>query len=399
MFPARLPVIATLDGTRQLSQEHGMNTLEFGPEDKRYTRKIMEAVIRVGIVALLILWSFEIFKPFLGPIVWGIIISIACFGIFSWLKERVGGRDGLAATLFALIALALLITPTIMLSESTLQSAQTLSQNLDSGSVTVPPPPQRVANVPIVGEQVYETWSLASRNLEGALDRFKPQIEALSKALLARAIGTGVDILLFAVSIIIAAVFMAYAESASRMGRSIFVRLAGERGAMFVDLTRDVVNSVARGVLGIAVIQTFFLALGLIVGGVPAAGVLAVITLLFAVAQIPMLLLYLPIIAFMFATADTTVATFFAIWSVFFCFADGFLKPLLLGRGLMVPMPIILIGVIGGMVGYGIVGLFVGPIVLSFSYVLFMIWLEGPGMLAKDNTAGTEEAPSATPAS
>lgn len=374
-----------------------MNQPEFGPDDKRYTRKIMEAVIRVGLVALLILWSFEIFKPFLGPVVWGIIIAIACYGIFSWLRNRVGGRDGLAATLFALLALAVLITPTVMLSESILQSAQGLTQQLESGSLKVPPPPERVADFPIVGERVYETWSLASQNLEDALDRFKPQIEALSKTMLSRAIGTGVDILLFAVSIIIAAIFLAYAEGAARLGRNIFVRLAGERGAMFVDLTRDTVNSVARGVLGIAVIQTFFLALGLIVASVPASGVLAVVTLLFAVAQIPMLLLYLPLVALMFATADTTVATLFAIWSIFFSFADGFLKPLLLGRGLMVPMPVILIGVIGGMVGYGIVGLFVGPIVLSFSYVLFMVWLEGPGAVMNDSEGPPVVEPEATP--
>lgn len=372
-----------------------MNAPEFTAEEKRYTRKILEAVIRVGLVALLVLWSFQIFRPFLGPVVWGIIIAIACFGIFVWLKQLVGGRDGLAATLFALLALAILLTPTVMLSESLLESAQTLSQQLESGSLKVPPPPERVANLPIVGERIFNTWSLASQNLEESLEDFRPQIEALSKTLLSRAIGTGVDILLFAVSIIIAAIFLAYAEGAARVGREIFVRLAGERGAVFVDLTRDTVNSVARGVLGIAVIQTFFLALGLIFADVPAAGVLAVVTLLFAVAQIPMLLLYLPIVGLMFATADTTVATIFAIWSIFFSFADGFLKPLLLGRGLMVPMPVILIGVIGGMVGYGIVGLFVGPIVLSFTYVLFMIWLTGPGVLAKDVETQAASAPEA----
>lgn len=354
-----------------------MNTPELTPDERRYTRKVMEAVIRVGLVALLLLWSFQIFKPFLGPVVWGVIIAIACFGVFGWLKQLAGGRDALAAALFALLALAILITPTVILSESMLQSAQTLSQQLESGALKIPPPPDRIAGLPIVGDQVFQTWSLASRNLEAALESFEPQIEALSKALLARAIGTGVDILLFAVSIIIAAVFMAYAEGSAKLGREILVRLAGERGATFVDLTRDTVNSVARGVLGIAVIQTFFLAIGLIFASVPAAGVLAVVTLLFAVAQIPMLLLYVPIVVFVFATADTGVAVTFAIWSIFFSFSDGFLKPLLLGRGLIVPMPVILVGVIGGMVGYGIVGLFVGPIVLSFSYVLFIVWLTG----------------------
>jgi predicted PurR-regulated permease PerM len=352
-----------------------MSESEAQLREQLYTRKVMEMVIRVGIVLLLAFWSFQIFKPFLGPVVWGIIISIASYGAFSWLKDLLGGRDGLAATLFALLALAILITPTVILSDSLLSSAQGLEQQLETGALQIPEPPERVAKLPIVGKRLYDTWALASSNLADALADFQPQINTFSRWLLKKAVGTGLDILLFALSIIIAAIFLANAESAGRVGREIFVRLADERGEQFVRLTRDTVTSVARGVLGIAVLQTLFLAVGLIVAGVPAAGVLSVITLLFAVAQIPMLVLFLPIIGFVFATADTGVAVPFAIWSVFFSFADGFLKPLLLGRGLAVPMPVILIGVIGGMIANGIIGLFVGPIVLSFGYVLFTVWL------------------------
>lgn len=337
----------------------------------------MEAVIRIGIVVLLALWSFQIFSPFLGPVVWGIIIAIAMYRSFSRLEGALGGRSGLAATLFALLAIAVLITPTIFLSESLLESAQGLSQNLESGAVTIPPPPERVADLPLVGEQLYGTWKQASRNLEAVLDDFQPQIRAFSAWLLKRAVGAGVDILLFALSIMIGAAFLANAEAGERMARAIAARLAGgHRGNILVDLCRDTVLSVVRGVLGIALIQTAFLAAGLFVADVPAAGLLTLVALLFAVAQIPMLLLFLPIIVFVFATADTGVAIPFAIWSVFFSFADGFLKPLLLGRGLEVPMPVILIGVVGGMLASGLIGLFVGPIVLSLSYALFIVWLE-----------------------
>ena len=357
-----------------------MNAFALTEKERLYTRKVMEAAIRIGIVALLLLWSFVIFRPFLGPVVWGIIIAIACYNGYGALKGLLGGRDGLAATVFTLLALVILITPTVILSESLLASAQGLAQQVETGAVKVPPPPERVASLPVIGERVFDVWQLASSNLQEVLQDFQPQIRAFSAVLLQRAVGAGLDILLFAVSIIIGAIFLAHAEGGSRMARAIFVRLAGEQGSKLVDVARDTVVSVARGVLGIAVIQTFFLALGLIVAGVPAAGLLTVITLLFAVAQIPMLLLYLPIVAVVFSTADTGIAIPFAIWSVFFSFADGFLKPMLLGRGLTIPMPVILIGVIGGMLSYGIVGLFVGPIVLAFSYSLFMLWLsEAPG--------------------
>jgi len=356
--------------------------------EQRYTRKVLEAVIRIGLLVLLALWSFQIFSPFLGPVVWGMIIAIAVHRIFHGLETAVGGRSGLAATIFVLLALVILITPTVMLSESLMTSAQGFSEQLEAGTVKVPPPSERVADIPIIGEQIYKTWGAASRNLESAIDDFAPQIKTFSAWLLSRALGAGVEILLFALSIIIAAIFLANAQACTNLARAIFVRLAGERGTNLIDLGRDTILSVARGVLGIAVIQTFFLAIGLIVAGVPAAGVLSVVVLLFAVAQIPMLLLFLPIIAYVFSTADTTIAIPFAIWSVFFSFADGFLKPLLLGRGLEVPMPVILVGVIGGMLTSGIIGLFVGPVVLAFSYKLFLIWLGQEPAQLEDSSPG-----------
>jgi predicted PurR-regulated permease PerM len=363
-----------------------MITAEEKAIEQRFTRKVLEATIRTGIVVLLALWSFNIFAPFLGPVVWGMIISIATFGLFEKLRNLLGGKNGLAATVFTLLALALLITPTVMLSESLVQSAQTMSAKLEAGEFQVPPPPATVAEWPIIGERVFQGWSLASSNLGEALSRVEPQIKSLSTSLLSAAVGTGLGVLAFMFSIIIAGIFLANAEPCAAAARSIFVRLAGERGAQFVDLARATVNSVAQGVLGIALIQTFFLALGLIVAGVPAAGVIAVITLLFAVAQIPMLLLYLPVVGFYFSIAEGTPAVIFAVWSIFFCFADGFLKPLLLGRGVDVPMLVILIGVVGGMIANGIIGLFVGPIVLSFTYSLFMVWLDAGDVVTDADT-------------
>jgi predicted PurR-regulated permease PerM len=345
-------------------------------EETIFIRKLLEATIRIGILVLLATWSFQIFRPFLGPVVWGMIIAVATHGLFGRLRNALGGRNGLAATVFTLIALAILVTPTVMLSESMLKTAQVLTGKIEAGQVEVPPPPEAVAKWPVIGDTVYDGWKLASDNLEEAVADIKPQIRAFSSWLLSTAVGTGLGVLAFAFAIILAGVFLANAPACAKAARDIAVRLAGERGHVFVDLAHDTISSVARGVLGIAVIQTFFLALGLIVSGMPAAGILSVLTLLFAIAQIPMLLLYLPLVAFYFSMADTTPAVIFAVWSIFFCFADGFLKPLLLGRGLSVPMLVILIGVVGGMLAYGIIGLFIGPIILAFSYSLYRVWLD-----------------------
>jgi predicted PurR-regulated permease PerM len=352
-----------------------MTESELQVSERLFTRKVLEASIRTGIVFVLVLWSFKIFSPFLGPVVWGMVIATATYGLFLKLRGLLGGRNGLAATLFTLLALAILITPTVLLSESLLGTAQTLTARLEAGAIEVPPPPDKVADWPLVGERIHRAWALASDNLGEALSHIEPQIRSFSSWLLTKAVGTGLGVLSFMFAIIVGGIFLANADACASAARKICIRLAGEKGGKLVDLARDTINSVAQGVLGIAVIQTLFLAVGLIVAGVPAAGILSVITLLFAIAQIPMLLLYIPVIVFYFSMAETTPAVIFTVWSIFFSFADGFLKPLLLGRGLAVPMLVILIGVIGGMVGYGIIGLFIGPIVLAFTYKMFIVWL------------------------
>lgn len=352
-----------------------MNTSDQNAIDKIFISKALEATIRIGVVVLLAIWSFQIFKPFLAPVLWGIIIAIASYSGYSRLKESLGGRDGLAATVFTLLALTLLITPTVMLSQSVLESAQTLSQNLKAGNVEIPPPPESVAGWPIIGERVNDFWSLASENLKAATDRIQPQLEAFSSWLVSTAAGAGLGILQFVIAIIIAGVLLAHATGGYQTARAIFCRLADERGEELVDLAGNTVRSVARGILGIALIQSLLAGVGMIVVGVPAAGLWALLVLLLAVVQLPALLILGPVIVYVFTTASTTTAVIFMIWSILVAFSDSVLKPLLLGRGVDVPMLVIFIGAIGGMILNGIIGLFVGPIILAITYTLFIEWL------------------------
>ncbi len=352
-----------------------MNTSDHNALDKVFISKALEATIRIGVVVLLAIWSFQIFKPFLAPVVWGIIIAIASFTVYSRLKRILGGRDGLAATVFTLLALALLITPTVMLSESVLVSAQALSRNLEAGTVDVPPPPESVAGWPIIGDRLNDFWSLASQNLDAALDRIQPQLKAFSSWLVAKAAGAGLGILQFIIAIIIAGVLLAHASGGYKAAHAIFTRLADERGDELVDLATNTVRSVARGILGIALIQSLLAGVGMIVVGVPAAGLWALLVLLVAVVQLPALLVLAPIIVYVFYNASTMVAVIFMIWSILVALSDSVLKPLLLGRGVDVPMLVIFIGAIGGMIVNGIIGLFVGPIILAITYTLFLDWL------------------------
>jgi predicted PurR-regulated permease PerM len=181
---------------------------------------------------------------------------------------------------------------------------------------------------------------------------------------------------MFVVSIIIAGVFLAHADGAQQAALRFFRRLAGERGVNFVELAAATVRSVAQGILGVAIIQAVLGGLGCLVAGVPGAGLWALLILLLAVVQLPPLLILGPIIVYVFSSSSTITAILFAIWSVLVSISDPFLKSLLLGRGVDVPMLIIFIGAIGGFITSGIIGLFVGAIVFTAGYKLFLRWLE-----------------------
>jgi predicted PurR-regulated permease PerM len=343
--------------------------------DKAFLNKAIEAAIRIVIIAALAFWSFQIFQPFLRPVVWGVIIAIATYPIFAWLNDKLGGRSRLSATLFTLLALAILITPTVILSTSLIESAQALSAGLRQGSLSVPPPAQSVAGWPVIGERLYEIWSLASLNLEAALMQYRPQLQAFGAWLLSAGGGVGLGILQFVISILIAGVLHAHASGGYEVTRTILMRLAGERGAELTDLATATVRSVARGVLGVAFIQSLLAGIGMIAAGVPWAGLWALLVLIVAVIQLPPLLILLPIVFYVFSVDTTMVAVLFTIWSIFVSVSDSFLKPMLLGRGVAVPMLVILIGAIGGMILSGIIGLFVAPVIFALSYTLFMAWL------------------------
>jgi len=343
--------------------------------DKLFIKRALEATIQIGLVVLLLYWCFKIGQPFLQTIVWGIIIAVAIHPGYDRLKSALGGRGRLVATLITLLALIVLLVPTYMLSQSLIETAQEYSVQLDAGTLTVPPPSENVRSWPVIGEPLYKFWSLASNNLGAALSKMTPQLKKFGIPLLSAAAGAGVGILKFVVSIIIAGVLLANAAGGGQAARAIAERLAGERGTRVVALAGATVRSVALGILGVALIQTVLAGIGFLIVGVPGAGLWALLVLILAVVQLPTILILGPIIVYVFSTSSTVIAVVFAIWSILVGISDAFLKPLLMGRGVDVPMLVIFIGAIGGFMTSGIIGLFVGAIIFALGYKLFLAWL------------------------
>jgi len=346
-------------------------------ENELFMTRALEASIRIGILALLVFWCFLIIGPFLAPIVWGIIIAVALYPTFQKAERAMGGRRGLAATLVTLLLILVLVIPSLLLTETLISGLRDLADGLQDGSLRVPPPPAGVDAWPIVGKPLAGLWSLASVNLEKALQQIGPELKEVGIWLLSAAGEAGLALLLFIFSIIIAGLLLANAEAGGRMAEKIAARLVGERGQEHVRMAGATVRSVARGILGVAAIQAVLAGIGLLVAGIPGAGLWALLCLLLAVMQIGPLPVMLLAAIYMFATAETLPAVLFAIWSVLVVVSDNVLKPILLGRGVDVPMPVILLGALGGFVTSGIIGLFVGAVVLALGYRLFLTWLEG----------------------
>ena len=256
----------------------------------------------------------------------------------------------------------------------------------------IPPAPDSVAQWPLVGPTVYKTWNLASTSLETVLVRFRPQVRAFGGWLVALAKGAAVAVLLSAVALVIAAFLLARREAATRLAVDIGARIAGERGAEAVRLAGQTIRSVATGVVGVAAIQAAMAAVGLVLAGVPGAGLWSLLILVLAVAQLPPLVVLGPAILYLVATDSGTVTiVLFSVWSLVVVFSDTLLKPLLLGRGSSAPVPVILIGAIGGLLLHGVIGLFVGAVVFSTGYRLFGVWI------AQNPDAGLEQEPAPPP--
>ena len=352
-----------------------MTNANRGSEEKVFQGRVLTAAIRIGLVVLFAFWSFKIFQPFIIPVVWGIVIAVAIHPLYEKLLGGLRGKHGIAGTLVVLLGLILLIVPIVLLSDTLVEGTKILADGLQKGTLVVPPPPEGIESWPLIGGHLNTIWSLASHNLEEAVSQIEPLLIDLGTWLFSVGAGAGLEILQLMIAFIIAGVLLAHASSGYHTVRKIAVRVTGPRGDELASLATATIRSVAQGVLGIALIQSILAGIGFLLADVPGAGIWAVLVLFLAVVQLPPLIIIGPIIVYVFATSGTLTAVAFMIWGIFVSVGDAFLKPLLLGRGVEIPMPVILVGAIGGVISSGIIGLFVGAVVLALSYKLFMAWL------------------------
>jgi len=336
---------------------------------------IIQLAVRLGLLALLVYWTFLLIRPFVPILAWSIVLAVALFPVFDLLARLLGGRPRLAAAILTLVGLGVVIGPATWLGLSALDGVRDFAENLSAGSLTVPTPPERVRNWPLVGPKLYDLWAQASGNLRSALRKVAPHLKPLAGTMLALAGNAGIGTLKFLLSVALAGFLFLHGPALAGAGRDFLYRIVPERSEHFLALGGATIRAVSQGVIGVAIIQSLLAGIGFKLAGIPSAGLLAFAVMILAIVQIGAAIVLIPVIVWIWMDKDFTTALLLTLFLVAVGVLDNVLKPLVMGRGLTTPTLVIFVGVIGGTLAHGIVGLFVGPIILSLAWELTVAWI------------------------
>jgi predicted PurR-regulated permease PerM len=333
--------------------------------------------IKIVVLSALLFWSFNIIEPFILLMVWAIIVAVALYPLYQKIIGVFKGKKkGLITSLFVIILLALIILPTISATQSVVDSSKEIYQNFEQGSLKIPPPNESVKEWPLIGDELYGAWYKANTDAESFIRENPEEVKGSLGWLFDSFKGLMGSVILSLIALIIAGVFLSSAESGYKTGVKFMGRLREGRGVELMSMCTNTIRSVVKGILLVAIIQAVLAYAGFAMIGLSSmAGILAILVLLAAIIQIPVSLVVIPVIIYVFSFAETTPAIIFAIFIFIVALLDNVLKPMLLAKGLQTPMIIILMGAIGGMMYQGILGLFIGPVVLAILHELYTSWV------------------------
>ena len=336
---------------------------------------MIQLVIRLGLLAFLIYWTFVLIRPFVPILAWSIVLAVALYPIFSLLSRLLGGRPKLAAAILTIINLGIVIGPATWLGLSAVEGLKDFAGNLSAGNLVVPSPPEGVKDWPLIGPRLYELWNQASNNIRAALREVAPHLKPVAGTLLGLAGNAGVGTLKFLLSVALAGFLFPYGSQLVTAGRGFLHRIVPEQSEHFLELAGATIRAVSQGVIGVAIVQSLLAGIGFKLAGVPGAGLLAFAVMLLTIVQIGAAIVLLPVIIWIWIDKDFTTALLLTLFLGIVGIFDNIVKPLVMGRGLTTPTLVIFIGVVGGTLAHGIVGLFIGPIILSLAWELTVAWI------------------------
>jgi predicted PurR-regulated permease PerM len=339
--------------------------------------RTIDTVIKLTLIAILLAWCAMILLPFIMPVLWGLILAVTLFPLYTRLLKLVKGKKGLSATFITLILLALLIVPSVWLISSIVGNARELITSVRDHTLVMPPPKPEVADWPIVGKPIYAAWQMLSTNIESAIQTYRDKLLIVGDKFLGIIKSVASSFFILIVSVIISGILLAGSDKSETSTINFANRLVGKTGDEFVKMIVITIRNVAKGILGVAFIQFVLMGGALMLAKVPFAGLWALAALLFAIVQAPVGIVAIPIVIYLYSAREPIPATLWSVLVILIALCDNFIKPWLMGKGAPVPTLVIFLGAIGGMIMSGFIGLFTGAIILSLGYKLTTMWLGG----------------------
>lgn len=337
------------------------------------TRTLLGAIFLGGLIVA----SLWILRPFIAAVIWATMIVVATWPVLLWFEARLWQRRWLAIAAMTGILLLVFAVPLTLAVGTIILNADEIGTQLKSlAAFRMPTPPAWIAHLPFIGPKVVVAWEqVAASGVEGLLARVTPYAGRLAQWVVGEAGDVGILFMQFLLTLVLTALMYAGGAAAAaevlRFGR----RLAGERGENAVQLAGQAIRGVALGVVVTAVVQAALGGIGLVVAGVPFAGLLTAVVAFLCIAQLGPSPVLVPAVIWLYWRGETAWGTFLLVWTVIVVTMDNVLRPLLIKRGADLPLLLVFAGVVGGLLAFGLVGVFVGPVVLAVAYTLLRAWI------------------------
>lgn len=338
--------------------------------------KNIEQLIAISVLVLLIIGSYLVLQPFISALLWAALLCYATWPLFSRLNTRLKNRRNTSAALLCLALTALVLVPLILVGISLAENVNKLNDMLHVVLAQgLPLPPDWVAGLPLVGESIHNFWVAAASDTASMLEPLKRNLPELSKWLLGRGVALGNGVLQMSLAMFILFFLYRDGEALAQRLNNALERIGGEHARKLLLLAGSTVKGVVYGILGTAIAQGLLAGIGFWIAGVPSALLLGFITFFLSVVPVGPPLVWLPAAAWLYYQGEVGWAIFLVIWGVAVVSSiDNFLKPYLISQGAAMPFVLVLLGVLGGLAAFGIVGVFLGPTLLAVGYSIVRDW-------------------------
>ena len=340
--------------------------------------RFIERVILLALLAALVFVCIQIVKPFIGPMLWGVIIAVATWHPYRKLSRALGDRRVVASIIVSVVLLLILVVPLSLLVDSLAEAVRGVAGLMrDLTSIRLPPPPIWVRDLPVIGITLDDQWREAMVDLPASLQQLQPYIGTAAGYALSIGAGLGAATIEYQVAIVIAAILLVTGEAAVQVLRRFVARIGGLHHLGLLDVAAQTIRGVAAGIIFTAFIQAVLLVLGLVVVGAPGPVLLGFLSFFLLVIQLPNWLVWVPVVVWLGYRGHNGLAVFLFVWGTFVVSTvDNFIRPYLISQGARLPLLLIFVGVIGGLFAYGFIGLFVGATLLGVGYTIFRSWLD-----------------------